>query len=82
MTALSRPVELLMAKAIIGPFIKLASMTLRKAISEGEKLNGKLEGKIHLACKRKIVLFCNEHLCHASQKYLVDDFLSEIETHL
>ena len=60
MIALSRPVELPMAKAIIGPFIKLASMILRKAISEGEKLNEKLEGKIQSALtqKRK-VLFHN-----------------------
>ena len=49
MIALSRPVELPMAKAIIGPFIRLASMISRKAISEGEKLNEKLEGKIQSA---------------------------------
>ena len=35
-----------MAKAIIGPYIKLASMILRKVISEGGKLNEKLDGKI------------------------------------
>ena len=76
MTVLSRPVELLMAKAIIGPFIKLALMILRKAISEGEKRNEKLEGKIQ---SEKLYCFVITFMSCITK--VVDDFLSEIETH-
>ena len=65
-----------MAKAIIGPFIKLASMILRKAISEGEKRNEKLEGKIQ---SKKLYGFVMNIMSCITK--VVDDFLSEIETH-
>ena len=65
-----------MAKAIIGPFIKLALMILRKAISEGEKRNEKLEGKI-----QSKMLYCFVMNIMSCITKVVDDFLSEIETH-